>query len=168
VRHARQVYPDDLRVVFVPLFDDDVHPAARLAHEAALCADDQGKFWAFTDKLFGKFRPNELDFDSLAKHADDIDLNVESLRECLDAQTHAAALDDSIQTVRDAGVLYTPSLVVGRRIYVGTRSRDEVLSLVADAMRPGLLERARDLRRQILEVLSPGGVDLSDPDEPAE
>lgn len=163
VQRSLRVYPDDVRVVFVPLFDDDVHPGARLAHETALCAGDQGQFWAFTDKLFGKFRPNQLDFDSLAKRAEEIDLDVESLRECVDRRTHADALDQAIRNARDAGILYTPSLVVGRRIYVGSRSHDELLAIIADAMRPGLLERARDLRRQILEALTPSGVDSSDP-----
>jgi protein-disulfide isomerase len=41
-----------VKLVFRDYPIDNLHPAARKAHEAARCAHAQGKFWAYHDLLF--------------------------------------------------------------------------------------------------------------------
>jgi protein-disulfide isomerase len=45
-------YGDKMKLVFRDYPLDNLHPQARKAHEAARCAHDQGKFWAYHDLLF--------------------------------------------------------------------------------------------------------------------
>src|SRR5262249_23434782 len=45
-------YPERVRWVFRDFPIPSLHPDAPLAHEAARCAGEQGKFWAYHDLLF--------------------------------------------------------------------------------------------------------------------
>ena len=45
-------YGDKVKLVFRDFPIDSLHPGASKAHEAARCADEQGKFWPYHDKLF--------------------------------------------------------------------------------------------------------------------
>ena len=159
------VFPDEVRMSFAPLFDDDVHPDARLAHEAAVCAADQGMYWEYVDTVFRVFRPRALSVEHLEAHAEAIDLDAAAFHDCVTSRIHSKEVDAAAQEARDAGLVYTPSLVIGRRIYIGYHKRDDVTAIINYALRPGLLERARYLRRQILEVLSPLTVGDADPPE---
>ena len=44
-------YGDKVKVVHRDFPIDQIHPQARKLHEAARCANEQGKFWAFHDLL---------------------------------------------------------------------------------------------------------------------
>src|SRR5262249_23354786 len=54
-------YGDKVKLVFRDFPIDQLHPAARKAHEAARCANEQGKFWAYHDKLFATAPRASLD-----------------------------------------------------------------------------------------------------------
>ena len=45
-------YDGKVRLVHKDLPLDQIHPQARQAAEAARCADDEGKFWEYHDKLY--------------------------------------------------------------------------------------------------------------------
>ena len=45
-------YSDDVRWVYRHFPLDSIHPVARKASEASECANDQGKFWEYTDEVF--------------------------------------------------------------------------------------------------------------------
>jgi protein-disulfide isomerase len=45
-----------VKLVFRDFPIDQLHPQARKAHEAARCAHEQGKFWAYHDALFANAR----------------------------------------------------------------------------------------------------------------
>ena len=53
IDQLQKAYPDDVKVVFkhYPL---DFHEHAMPAAEAAVCADEQGKFWELHDKFFAR------------------------------------------------------------------------------------------------------------------
>ncbi|RMH38458.1 MAG: DsbA family protein [Deltaproteobacteria bacterium] len=154
IDRVRALYPDAVRVALWPLFDDEVHPDARRAFETALCAGDQGKFWAFVDQLFAVFRPSQLGDADLEAHAEAAGVAIDALRRCVQDGRHAGDVDRALRDAHAAGVVYSPTLVAGRRVYVGMRHPDELAAIVADALRPGVLERAGWLRRGVLDALS--------------
>ena len=166
VELARADHADDVRVTLLPLFDDELHPDARLAHEATLCAGDQGKYWELVDQIFRVHRPHQLGLEFLVEHAEKAGLIGDDFARCVEGRRHADHVAEALTALRRAGVTYTPSLVVGGRIYVGMRSDTDLLALVNLELRPGLLERARELRRHILDTIAPARVDLSDPPTP--
>lgn len=52
VQQVLSTYPNDVRLVYKQFPLSNIHPKAQKAAEASLCANDQGKFWDYHDKLF--------------------------------------------------------------------------------------------------------------------
>ena len=52
VQQILKEYPNDVKFVYKHLPLNNIHPKAQKAAEAAACAQDQGKFWEYHDKLF--------------------------------------------------------------------------------------------------------------------
>lgn len=106
-------YGDKIHVVFrqYPL---DFHKNAHLAHQAALAANAQGKFWEFHDKLFQNQRA--LSREDLETYAKDLGLDLEKFKAALDAGTYKAEVDADIALGGKVGVDGTPTLFInGKR-----------------------------------------------------
>ena len=147
IEDLRRAYPEEVRVGFRHLFNDADRnqPGARLAHEAALCADDQGAFWAYYDRMYTHLRrrrsprhPSPYDMEQVAKA---IGIEPASFIACIRAKQHAAAIERELRSVRASGITLTPSVIVGGRLHTGTKSLDEMRSLIEEELRPGLLEQ---------------------------
>lgn len=140
-------YPKHVRIVFRHLFDenDPGQPSARLAHEASMCAHDQDGFWRFFDQTYGHLRRRSraapLSIGELKSRAQLSGLDVAKFVSCLEAGKHAKALDKAVAASRAAGITKTPSLVIGGRVYQGTRTQRDLLGLIRQQLRSGLLER---------------------------
>lgn len=52
VKQVLQAYPNQIRFVFKQFPLTNIHPYAQKAAEASLCANAQGKFWEWHDKVF--------------------------------------------------------------------------------------------------------------------
>jgi protein-disulfide isomerase len=140
----RAAYADDVRFVFKHLFDDTDpdQKGARLLHEAALCADAQGAFWRFYELTYDRrasTRPDENDPVALAEA---IGVDTNQFLACLSEGRYAERLELERRAALDDGISQTPSVVIGSRHYVGTKTFLELRALVEEALRPGLLERA--------------------------
>src|SRR4029077_10226238 len=59
------------------------HPNARQASEAAACANEQGKFWPYHDRLFAN--PTKLSPADLKQHAAELGLNTAQFNACVDS-----------------------------------------------------------------------------------
>ncbi|MCZ7572342.1 MAG: DsbA family protein [Ardenticatenaceae bacterium] len=86
-----------------------------LAAEAALCAEDQGEFWIYHDKLFAsQAGENRGTFSvaNLKRFAGEVGLNQSEFNTCLDSKKHES---DVLQVTREAqsrGVTGTPTFFV--------------------------------------------------------
>lgn len=90
---------------------ESIHSKAFKASEAALCAGDQGQYWAMHDRIFEDQR--RVDPEDLMAHADALDLEIEGFRDCLDSSAYAQKIRDDLQEGARAGVTGTPSFFVG-------------------------------------------------------
>jgi len=123
----RKQFPKDVQVIFKhsPL---PVHPLAPLAHEAAIEAGRQGKFWEMHDLLFAS-QP-KLQRDDLVGYAKQLGLNVAEFTQALDDHRHRAAVERDLAEARALGVTGTPALYVNGRRAMGVPPEAQLTSLV--------------------------------------
>jgi protein-disulfide isomerase len=103
------VEPGKLRMVFKHLPLQQKHPQALEAAEAAVCAQNQGKFWQMHDLLFQPGSP--LDAEGLTAKAVKLGLDVAEFSTCLSGNV-ARVAEDAVLAVQ-LGFKGTPSFLVG-------------------------------------------------------
>lgn len=87
------------------------HQYAQKAAEAALCANDQNKFWQMHDKIFGN--QADLSVNNLKKLAADL-VSADDFNTCLDSNKYEKAVLDDFDFSASLGVEGTPTFFVGR------------------------------------------------------
>lgn len=98
-----------------------------LAAEAAQCANDQGMFWEYHDKLFeeqGGENSGAFSASRLKRFAGELGLDQASFDACLDNGTHQQMVLDETDAARDAGVESTPWLFINGEVVKGAQSFD--------------------------------------------
>ena len=94
---------------------DWIGPESLLAAEAAYCAGDQGKFWAFHDVLFAnQHGENQGAFsrERIEAMAQMLGLDMDTFRECLDEHKYQKQAMQDLKDSQAAGVQGTPSFIV--------------------------------------------------------
>lgn len=120
-RHYRDTFPkivadyvDTGKVRYIlrefPLVS--IHSAASKASEAALCAGEQGKYWAMHQKIFENQR--QIQPDNLKAHGESIGLDTAKLAECLDSGKFAERVRNDTSMGQKFGVRGTPSFFLGK------------------------------------------------------
>jgi len=120
-RHYRDTFPkivqdfvDTGKVRYIlrefPLVS--IHSAASKASEAALCAGEQGKYWAMHQKIFENQR--QIQIDNLKAHGENIGLDAGKLAECLDSGKFTERVKSDTSQGQKFGVRGTPSFFLGK------------------------------------------------------
>lgn len=107
-------YQDKVKLVFMHLPLSSIHPQAFAAAQASVCADRQGKFWEFHDRLFDA-SPN-LSPDTLEKVASDFRLNLGEFNSCLKSEESRTTVLRDIQVAKKANVQGTPTFIINGQI----------------------------------------------------
>ncbi|VVB54992.1 Thioredoxin [uncultured archaeon] len=100
-----------VKIAFKNLPLTSLHANAEKAAEASECANEQGKFWEYHDKLFAN--QNALDIASLKKYATDLGLDAAKFNDCLDTAKYASTVQKDTADAEAVGVSGTPSFFVG-------------------------------------------------------
>ena len=118
VRQVLATYGDRIRFVYrhYPLPN---HPNARPAAEAAACAGDQGKFWAFHDRIFTN--QTKLTDADLKQHAVEIGVDTAKFNACVDGHATKARVDADMRAGEEAGVDGTPAFFINGRSLSGAQ-----------------------------------------------
>lgn len=95
------------------------HQYAQKASEASECADEQGKFWEYHDKLFEN--QQALDVASLKQYAIDLGLDTEKFNSCLDNGEMTAEVQKDFQDGQSYGVSGTPTFFINGQKIVGAQ-----------------------------------------------
>lgn len=116
-----------VRMAYLNFPLSSIHPNARAAAEAAMCASVQDKFWQMHESLFdtqqrweGQSNPMPT-FDSLAVAAG---VEPKAWRDCMSTHATAKLIDADRDRSRTAGVRSTPTFFVGDRQLVGAYPTD--------------------------------------------
>jgi len=111
-------YDGQIRHVFknLPLPN---HSQAQLAGEAALCAQDQGKYWEFHDWLFANQRT--MNRGTMLAQAGNLELDTELFEGCIDQKIHGATVSADAREARSFGITGTPGFLINGRVLSGAQ-----------------------------------------------
>ncbi len=90
---------------------ESIHKNAFKAHEAAQCAAEQGKYWAFHDQLFANQRA--LTDADLTKHAQAAGVDTTAFAACLASGRMAPRVRADIEFGNKLGISGTPLFLIG-------------------------------------------------------
>ncbi len=95
------------------------HPNAHPAAQAAECADEQGKFWQYHDKIFAN--QASLSAANLKQWAKDLALDTTKFNSCLDSGKYKSEVDKDLSEGSAAGVSGTPAFFIDGELIVGAQ-----------------------------------------------
>jgi protein-disulfide isomerase len=87
-----------------------------------MCADDQGAYWPFHDKLFS----DELGLsrEAYVQYAADLELDVDTFESCLDSGKHDDFIQADMDFALNLGVRSTPTFFINGLAVVGAQPID--------------------------------------------
>ena len=104
-----------------------IHRNADRAAQAAVCADEQGKFWQLHDLMFAQQKALS---DGLAALVTSTGMNVSSYQACMDSGRATAVVARDREEGTSLGVAATPATFVNGRLVAGAASLDEFISVI--------------------------------------
>ncbi len=108
------------------------HNHAQLAAEAALAANEQGKFWEMHDKLFAN--QQALERADLEKYAQEIGLDMNRFKSALDTGKFKAHITKDQAEAAKAGAQGTPTFLINGTKLVGAQPVDQFKKLIDEAL----------------------------------
>jgi protein-disulfide isomerase len=119
-------YPGKIRIVYRDFPLTSIHPNAMPAAEAAQCADAQGKFWEFHDKLFSsdlndQFSNNTLSEDSYKQVAQDLGLDMDKFNACLADPKIQQGIQSDMDFATNLGINSTPTFFINGLAVIGAQ-----------------------------------------------
>jgi len=134
VKEVMERYPGQVRLVYRHFPLDQIHPRARPAAEAAMCAHDQGKFWEYHEKLFSD---DEFGDEQLVAYAEEVGLDKADFEKCLEEDRFAEKVEADLQAGRAAGVSGTPAFFVNGIMLSGAKPVDEFAAVIEAELADG-------------------------------
>jgi protein-disulfide isomerase len=100
------------------------------AAEAAECANDQGKFWEYHDKLFTEHRGEYVGTytkPNLKIYAADLKLDTAQFNQCLDTDKTKSVIEQSITDAQGRNISGTPTFFInGRQVPISSLDFSEI------------------------------------------
>jgi len=142
-------------------FPLDFHKDAPLAHEAALAAGAQGRFWEMHDWIFSNQKM--IKRDDLVQAARGLGLDMDRFAADLDSGRFKPAVETDKQEGVRLGVDGTPALFMnGKRLDLGARSLADLTAAVLAELQSGLAAasvKAADLEEKADPLITKGPSD---------
>src|SRR6266516_3691413 len=130
VEQLRQLYGDNVKFVFkqMPL---PMHQYAFKAAEAAVIAQQQGKFWEYHDRLFAA---SDLSVNALKQMATKVGLKQDEFSQALDSDASRGAVEKDIEEAKQLGVRGTPTFFVNGKIVRGAATLTRLTGAIDGAL----------------------------------
>ena len=122
IRELEVLYKDKVRFIYRDFPIVSIHDFALGAALAADCANEQGKFWAYHDKLFT--HQENLDISSLKQYALQVGLDAVKFNKCLDTSKYQSEVESDFNDGVAAGVTGTPTWFIDGKKVEGVLSLD--------------------------------------------
>ena len=134
VKQIEDAYKGKVRIAFKQ-FPLPFHDKAHLAAEAALAANEQGKFWQMHDKMFAN--QQALDRPSLEKYAQEIGLDMAKFKAALDSGKFKDKVDAEDKEGAAVGVIGTPTFFINGIRLVGAQPLDAFKAVIDKQLKGG-------------------------------
>ena len=115
-----------------------IHPLAAKEAEAAECAGEQGKFWAYADALFAAQRrisASSAADRELGSLAEDVGADPKRLQACLDSGRFAEAVRNATREAESLQISGTPTTFINGVRREGTMSYEDLDALTTSRAR---------------------------------
>lgn len=132
LKQIEEAYKDQVRFVFKQ-FPLPFHTNAPNAALASLCAQDQGKFWEYHDKLFAN--QTALSPQDLKKYAQELGLNAGEFSACLENKKYQAQVDQDMKDGQTAGVGGTPAFFINGRLVSGAQPFENFKTIIEEELK---------------------------------
>jgi protein-disulfide isomerase len=131
LRQVVEEFPNDLKLYFkhYPL---PQHTNARMAAEAAVAAQKQGKFWQFQDKLWD--HQDDLSPAEIEKVGKEAGLDMTKFRQDLSSDAVKARVEKDRSDGSAVGIQATPTLYINGREYTDARDADSLREWIKDEL----------------------------------
>lgn len=112
-----------------------------LAGEAAACAKEQGKFWAYHDAIYqaeikdGKEGNGNLNRSLFLQLAQNAGLDVNKFTSCYDSSKYEDAVKKATEDAASLGINSTPTLFVNGQIVKGALPFGQFQTIIEDALK---------------------------------
>ena len=120
-------YPGKIRFVYRDFPLTSIHPNAMPAAEAAQCANEQGKFWPFHDKLFSS---ENLSDEVYKQYAQDLGLDMTKFNDCLTSHKYAQTIQADSDFASNLGINSTPTFFVNGLAIIGAQPLGSFTSVI--------------------------------------
>ena len=121
-------YGNKVRLVHRDFPIDSIHPVARKAHEAARCANEQGKFWQYHDVLYAN--APKADAADLKSYAKEVGLDVQAFEKCLASGKFQDVVQKDVDEGARLGVTGTPSFFINGRLLSGAQPLEAFVGII--------------------------------------
>lgn len=132
INQVLDLYKNDVHYV-MRNFPLEFHSFAKKAGAAALCANDQNKYWDYSAKLWEN--QTALDVTNLKKYAADLKLDSKQFDECVDSDKYLKQVNQDQQDGAKVGVSGTPSFFVNGKMLTGAQPLDAFKKLIDEELR---------------------------------
>ena len=109
------------------------HTGSDRAHQASECANEQGKFWPYHDKLFEK-QGSFSDDASLIRLAKEVGLNQKKFEKCLQSGKYKDLIQKEIAKGSEVGVQGTPAVFVNGKPISGAQPYENFDRIVKEEL----------------------------------
>ncbi len=110
-------YGDRVRFIFRNYPLEEIHTHAKDAALAAACAQEQGKFWPFYERVFQN--TPALTLADLSRYAEGAGLDTKQFEKCVDDQRFKKKVDDDAALAVKLGVAGTPVFFFNGQVVQG-------------------------------------------------
>ena len=117
------------------------HQDAQLAAEAARCAQEQGKFWEYHDKLFANQRA--LKENNLKQYATELELDGDAFGTCLATGRFKANVTQELLEGQQIGVTGTPAFFINGRFLSGAQPFENFAKIIDNELERQGIENPR-------------------------
>ncbi|MEK6974611.1 MAG: DsbA family protein [Nanoarchaeota archaeon] len=127
-------YIDTGKVKFVYRdFPLSFHQYAEKASEASECADEQGKFWQYHEKLFDN--QDNIGTSSLKQYAKDIGLDASKFNECLDSGKMKDEVSNDLKDGASYGAQGTPAFFINGELIDGAQPFEAFEAIIQEKLK---------------------------------